>query len=292
MLDKGLTPLVEAALKRYFPKGNKYTKVLLAAMAYSLFLPSKRFRPILTMLVAEACGYDSRLVLPTACAIEFIHTYSLIHDDLPELDNGQLRRGKPTCHLVYGPDIALLAGDALFAEAFVLIAQHQVGTETQKLKVMSELAAACGVSGMVGGQVADVEAAKKLAQSQEAETLNFIHTHKTGRLIQAAAYCGAVLAGADGEVLNKVAAYGGQLGLAFQIVDDILDDVGDIKSMGKTKGKDKELNKLTFVKLYGLDKAKKKAQEAVEKAVAYITSADLKSNQLVDLAYFVLERQS
>lgn len=284
--------LVETGLKRYFPKKNKYTKVLFEAMAYSLFLPSKRFRPILTTLVAEACGYSPKLVLPTACAIEFIHTYSLIHDDLPELDNGQLRRGKPTCHLAYGPDIALLAGDALFAEAFALVAQQQVGTEAQKLKVIAELAVASGVNGMVGGQVADVEAAKKLTAAQDEETLTFIHTHKTARLIQAAACCGAILAGASGEVVAKVTAYGKQLGLAFQIVDDILDDIGDIKTMGKTKGKDKELNKLTFVKLYGLSKAKKKAQEAVEKAVAFITSTSLESKQLLKLAYFVLERQS
>lgn len=280
--------LVEAALKQYFPAKNKYTAPLIEAMAYSLFSQSKRLRPVLTTLTAEACGYDPKLVLPTACAIEYIHTYSLIHDDLPELDNGELRRGKPACHLAFGQDVALLAGDALFAEAFALVSQVQMGSAAQKLRVIAELAVASGVSGMVGGQIADV----KHNLAEDAATLTYIHTHKTGRLIQAAASCGAILAGANDDVVAKVSAYGLNLGLAFQIVDDILDDIGDIKKMGKVKGRDKELNKLTFVHLFGLDKARKKAEEAVEKAVALISSANLKSQRLERLAFFVLERQS
>lgn len=259
-----------------------------------MFSPSKRFRPVLTTLTAEACGCDPRYALPTACAIEYIHTYSLIHDDLPELDNGQLRRGKPTCHLAFGQDVALLAGDALFAEAFALIAREQPGTAEQKLKVILEIAQASGVNGMVGGQIVDVQAAKDVRSSsfnKHEELLNFMHQHKTGALIKAAAVCGAILAGASDATITKISRYGSYLGLAFQVVDDILDDVGDIQTMGKTKGRDKELNKLTFVQLFGLNQARKKAEQAVKKAVEALATANIKSERLESLAYFVLERE-
>jgi geranylgeranyl diphosphate synthase type II len=281
--------LAEAALHRFFPKEDKYPEVIYKAMHHSLFTGGKRFRPILTLLVAEAFGADVNKILPTACAIEYIHTYSLIHDDLPAIDNDDLRRGKPTCHVLFGEDIAILAGDALFAEAFYLIASAQNTTNpSQIVQVINELALASGVRGMVGGQVVDIQSSSKKVDSK---TLNFIHTHKTGQLITAAARAGAILAGASGSDLEKVTQFSYYLGLAFQITDDILDVIGDTDVLGKKVGSDEQHNKATFPSVFGLEKAKEKAEEAVKNAINALAGLNIDTESLIELAQFVYERK-
>jgi len=282
--------LVEEALHRFFPNKNKHPEIIYKAMHHSLFSGGKRFRSVLTLLVAEAFGADVNKVLPTACAIEYIHTYSLIHDDLPAIDNDDLRRGKPTCHVLFGEDIAILAGDALFAEAFFLIASSQNNADpSQIVQVINELAFASGVRGMVSGQVVDVQSS---SEEVDQETLNFIHTHKTGQLITAAARAGAILAGAKSEDLEKITRFSHYLGLAFQITDDILDVIGDTDVLGKKVGSDERGNKATFPSVFGLQGAKKKAKKAVENAIKALGGLNINTKSLVELARFVYERKN
>lgn len=259
-------------------------------MHYTLFSKAKRFRPVLTLLAHQTFGADPRDVLPTACAIEYIHTYSLIHDDLPAIDDDDLRRGKPTCHLAFGEDIAILAGDALFAEAFYLIATGQKARDPSMIvKVIAELAEATSVRGMVGGQVADVLYSDKPV---DIETLNFIHLNKTGKLISASVRAGAILANASKGELKALSEYAHHLGLAFQITDDILDLVGDEKTIGKPSGSDLRKKKATFPGLFGLEESKRYAREAVDKAVEALETLSWNTSSLADMARFVFERQS
>ncbi|MDD5704183.1 MAG: polyprenyl synthetase family protein [Dehalococcoidales bacterium] len=281
--------LVEDALHRFFPAEDRYPEIIYKAMRHSLFSGGKRFRSVLCLLVAETFGAIVDDILPTACGLEYIHTYSLIHDDLPAVDNDDLRRGKPTCHILFGEDMAILAGDALYAEAFYLIASSPIKVEAARiLKVIEELAYASGVRGMVSGQVADLQSADKQIKT---DVLNFIHERKTGELITSSARAGAIIAGVDDLRLEKVTRFAQQLGLAFQITDDILDVVGETDLLGKEVGSDERHNKATFPSLFGLDEAKRKAKEAIDSAIDALSGMEVGTSSLVELAWFVYQRE-
>lgn len=258
-------------------------------MRYSLMSGGKRFRPVLVLLAAELVGLAGDGVLPTACAIEYIHTYSLIHDDLPAIDNDEMRRGRPSCHVAFGEDVAILAGDALFAEAFHVISTRQSPERPDLVvRVIAEIAEASGVLGMVGGQVVDVLSASK---DVEPETLEFIHRHKTGSLITASVKVGAVLGDAEEETIRVLAAYGDRLGLAFQITDDILDLTGDAAVLGKPVGSDRERAKATFPSFYGIETARRMAREAADEAKTALAPLGGGTSRLAAMADFVCERE-
>lgn len=279
---------MEEALQKFFPSETSYPEVLYKAMRYSLFAEGKRFRPVLTLSVAESFGGDPAVVLPTACAIEYIHTYSLIHDDLPPIDNDDWRRGRPTCHKVFGEDIALMAGDALFAEAFKLIAELQTASQSAKIiEVIREIAQASGAAGMVGGQVVDmISSGKKV----DLKAIEYIHTHKTGQLIRASARCGAILVDASEKELAAVTRYSEHLGLAFQITDDILDEIGSLEKLGKKPGADKFKKKATYPSMVGLDQSEKEASREITEAKKALAELGGDTSELENLADFVLER--
>lgn len=284
--------LVNEGLEKYFPKADQRVGAVTDAMAYSLFSSGKRFRPVLTLLAAEAVGADPEVALPLACAIEFIHTYSLIHDDLPAIDNDTLRRGRPTCHVKYGEDVAIMAGDALFAEAFVLILteQSKLIDSERLIMILRELAIATGINGMVGGQVVDIVST---GQDVGHSTLEYIHNHKTGSLIVASAACGAILGSADEAQLSAITGYAGHLGLSFQIIDDILDIEGSAKTLGKNVGSDIGNQKNTYPGTLGVNKSKEVAEATAEKAVGALNGANnMYTDRLVEMSDFVLGRTS
>lgn len=285
-----LVKKVNKSLEYYLSSMEGEPKILFDAMRYSVFSGGKRFRPILVILVAKSFKVSHDKVMPIACAIEFIHTFSLIHDDLPAIDNDKLRRGKPTCHIKFGEDIAILAGDALFSESLNLVLkQKKYSSDEVVLKLAEELSKATGTSGMIAGQVMDV-----ISNSENVgkETLNFIHNNKTGKLIRASVRCGAIVSNADNYQLKKFTEFGEHLGLAFQITDDILDEVGEEKNTGKRKGNDKALKKITYPSYYGLKKSKEIAKKEIELAKNSITDLNLPIQDLINIADFVLERKS
>lgn len=281
---------VDKALAEYMPTLPAPAKELEKAMRYSLFAGGKRLRPILALASAEAVGADPAVALPAACALEFIHTYSLIHDDLPAMDNDDWRRGKPTNHVVFGEAQAILAGDGLLTQAFYILATGpyppSVGRE-QILAAIAEIAGAAGAEGMVGGQSADIRAQGK---SGDPETLYYIHTHKTGALLKASVRVGALLAGASSSVLSSLTLYGEKLGLAFQISDDVLDSTGDPRLLGKPVKNDAAKQKLTYVTLYGLEKARAEAKRLAEEAEAALVELGPAAEPLRYLARFTVER--
>ncbi|HNS55059.1 MAG TPA: polyprenyl synthetase family protein, partial [Syntrophales bacterium] len=240
----------------------------------------------------EAVGGPIDAVMPAACALELIHTYSLIHDDLPAMDNDDTRRGKPTSHKVFGEAVAILAGDALLTDAFRIIAGRTplgvVKPETL-LQVIQELALAAGWFGMVGGQVADIESEGK---APEEKTLHFIHTRKTGALITVSLRAGALLGGADAAALDALTEYGRHVGLAFQIADDILNVEGDAKALGKGTGSDRDRGKLTYPALVGMETSKRVAAELVEKALGDLSALDERAEPLRMIARFIVERKT
>lgn len=258
---------------------------LVAAMRHSLLAGGKRVRPVLLLATARSRGRDPAAVLPAAAALELIHTYSLIHDDLPAIDDDVLRRGRPSCHVAFGEDMAILAGDALFAEAFRLLLERQEGPCERVLRAAAEVAAATGVAGMVGGQVLDVTGAVA-----DAEGLRRMHATKTGRLIEAAVVCGALLGGAGD--LSPYREYARELGVLFQIVDDILDEVAPPQALGKTAGKDRAQQKTTYVSWYGLEGARRLAAEAHGRAVARLAALPGDTADLAAVTEFVYRRQS
>ncbi len=264
-------------------------KVLRDAIYYCIKSGGKRFRPVLCMLTAITMNKNFREVFPTACAIEFIHSYSLIHDDLPSIDNDDLRRGKPTCHKVFGEDIAILTGDALFAEAFNIIIKYQDIDPDIKMEIISEIGEASGAKGMVAGQVIDVfYTGKKLSKKQ----LEIMHNNKTGKLISASIKCAALICRANPKTISKLVSFSKNIGLVFQITDDILDITSDEKILGKAVGKDKILNKNTFPKIWGLEKSKKIARKKVEEAIGMVEEMDINVKPLVDIAKFLIERKA
>jgi geranylgeranyl diphosphate synthase type II len=282
--------IINEALEHFLPSSENYPPLLYEAMRYSVFAGGKRLRPVLTMACAEAAGGEPAHVLPTACAIELIHTYSLIHDDLPAMDNDDFRRGEPTSHRVYGEAIAILAGDALLTLAFELMTRNVreglIGSE-RVLRIIGEIAVAAGAAGMIGGQAIDILFMNK---DLDAGILEYIHRHKTGALYRAAARSGAILAGADEEVLRSLTDYAEHLGMAFQIKDDILDIEGNQAKMGKPAGSDERNKKTTYPTLWGMEKAKEKAGLAVAAAIQTLNNFDHRADFLRQLATFIITR--
>ena len=261
------------------------------AMRYSMLAGGKRVRPALCMETAWIFGAEPSHVLPSAAAIELIHTYSLIHDDLPAMDDDDYRRGRPTAHKEFGEAMAILAGDAFFGEALTLITIHQNGSCEQTLEVVRELAGSTGVNGMVGGQVLDMDQTGR-SEATDPETLYMIHEYKTGALIKSSARIGAILAGATGEEQAAVSEYAAQLGLCFQIVDDVLNATSTREELGKSAGSDAEQGKATFAGVFGLQGARREADRAAESAIAALSRVDGDTSGLQELAYFVRHRES
>ena len=257
------------------------------AMAYSLLAGGKRLRPVLVLLACEACGGDRRSAMPAACALEMVHTYSLIHDDLPAMDDDDLRRGRPTNHVVYGEALAILAGDGLLTLAFELLARD-VHPPQAAAACCVDLARAAGMIGMVGGQVADLEAEHRTDLTLD--QLEQVHRRKTGCLLSCALTMGARIAGADQETRDALAEYGRCLGLAFQITDDLLDIAGDLKIMGKAVQKDAAHGKLTYPSLLGVDASREHARRQIEQACRSLSRLGSRAQALEALAHFVLER--
>ena len=280
---------VDAYLDDYLPPEKAYPESIHRAMRYSLFAGGKRLRPVLTLAAAEAVGGRQKEVMPAAAALELIHTYSLIHDDLPAMDDDSLRRGKPTSHVVFGEAIAILAGDALLTEAFSLLSGMTSGDAERWLRAVAILSEAAGVRGMVGGQVVDVES-EGLPVGED--VLDYIHRNKTGALIKAAVHIGALLGGGSEEDVHRICGYGQDVGLAFQIVDDILDVEGDAASLGKTAGKDAKAGKATYPKIHGIERARRRARELSERAVGLIQPFGQAGEPLVGLARRVISRCS
>jgi geranylgeranyl diphosphate synthase type II len=262
---------------------------LVEAMRYSMLGGGKRVRPTLCMETAAVFGADPGHVLPSAAAIELIHTYSLIHDDLPAMDDDDYRRGRPTTHKRYGEALAILAGDAFFGEALTLITVHQEGSRDRILEVVRELAGSTGVNGMVGGQVVDMDLTG-VGGGADPETLHLIHRYKTGALIKSSARIGAILAGADDAGQDAVSEYAMELGLCFQIVDDLLNATSTREALGKSAGSDAEQGKATFVGVYGLDGARREADESAARALASLATLSGDTSGLRDLALFVRHR--
>jgi geranylgeranyl diphosphate synthase, type II len=259
------------------------------AMRYSLLAGGKRLRPILCLATCDLMGGTEAMAMPTACALEMIHTMSLIHDDLPAMDNDDFRRGKPTNHKVYGDDIAILAGDGLLAYAFEHVATQTKNVAPENIiRVVAALGRTVGAAGLVGGQVLDLESEGKADIT--AETLSFIHTHKTGALLEASVVCGAILANAQPEDIARLSRYAQNIGLAFQIIDDILDITATNEQLGKTAGKDLQAQKATYPSLWGLEKSRLKAQELVDDAITQLSTYGIKAEPLRAVASYIVTR--
>jgi len=278
---------VEAALDRAFPV--IYPEKIYDAMRYSLMAGGKRLRPILCLATCELIGGTIEMAMPTACALEMIHTMSLIHDDLPAMDNDDYRRGKLTNHKIFGEDIAILAGDGLLAYAFEHVAMETRNVLPESLlRVVAILGRAVGAAGLVGGQVVDLESEGQTNVSLE--TLNFIHNHKTAALLEASVTSGSILAGVSDADLQRLSRYAQHIGLAFQIVDDILDITATQEELGKTAGKDLRAQKLTYPSFWGLEESRKQAQSLVCQAKAELIAFGEKAKPLMAIADFITAR--
>lgn len=260
---------------------------LVEAMNYSLLAGGKRIRPVLCLAAGSAFGSPADALLPTAAALEMVHTYSLIHDDLPSFDDDDLRRGQPTCHVKYGENIAILAGDALFAEAFRLICERQAGPPEMIRAVMAGIAEAAGVRGMVGGQFLDVSDVPGEAE----QNVRLLHQMKTGRLIEASVDCGSLLAGIAEEDRAGLKLFARELGLLFQIKDDILDVVGETSVLGKVAGADARLERLTYVSVHGLDEAEQLAEKSRDQALAALDGVSGDTGALASITHYIYERR-
>jgi geranylgeranyl pyrophosphate synthase len=292
---------IEAALEHALPSHHRCPAVVADAMRYSVTAGGKRLRPVLCLASAEAAGGERALAMPAACAIEFIHTYSLIHDDLPAMDDDTLRRGRPTLHVVAGEGMAILAGDGLHAEAFGLLAREPRSTDPEvvrrKLRVIDVIATAAGASGMVGGQALDLAAVTpgldgRMAPPLDAEGLRTMHAKKTGALIRASAVSGAIMGGGSEAAVAAIDACATELGLAFQIVDDILDVEGASKDLGKTAGKDAATGKPTYPAVYGLDASRRMARECIERADTILAAAGMRDARLLEIGRWIVERSN
>jgi len=281
---------VDAALGHWLPQPGDRPPKVHEAMRHSVFAGGKRLRPLLVLLACEAVGGDTEDAMPAAVALEMIHTYSLIHDDLPAMDDDDYRRGRPTCHRVYGEAIAILAGDALLTHAFLVLADPAATrlAPARRLQIIAEVAEAAGSRGMVGGQAMDI-----LSEGHEVDrpTLLYLHTHKTGALIRAAVRVGGIAGGADGETLQALTRYGERIGLAFQIVDDLLDIEGATAEMGKTAGSDLRRKKATYPALMGLEEARRQAAHLLQEAKDALRPLGEKGAVLAALADFVGARR-
>ncbi|MGF1523499.1 MAG: geranylgeranyl diphosphate synthase CrtE [Leptolyngbyaceae cyanobacterium] len=279
---------VESALDASLPMA--YPETIYESMRYSLLAGGKRLRPILCLATCELLNGTETMAMPTACALEMIHTMSLIHDDLPAMDNDDYRRGKLTNHKVYGEDVAILAGDGLLSYAFEYVATQTQNVPPERiLQVVAALGRAVGAAGLVGGQIVDL--ASEGNPDVTLETLNFIHTHKTGALLKVSVTSGAILAGGDDEQISVLARYAEKIGLAFQIVDDVLDITATSEELGKSAGKDVQAQKATYPSFWGIDESRQQAQQLVEEAkVAVSTCFGQKAQPLSALADFIVAR--
>lgn len=283
---------IDTALDSCLPSEDDYPPEINRAMRYSMFAGGKRLRPILLIASAEALGGKRETVLPFAGAIEMIHTYTLIHDDLPALDNDDFRRGRPANHKIFGEAAAVLAGDGLLTTAF------QVMTDVTLMdgipapiicRVTNEIARAVGTLGTIGGQIVDMQSEE---QRIDISTLEYIHTHKTGKMICAAVRAGAILAGGSEKEIKVLTDYGEKIGLAFQIVDDVLDIEGDQKKLGKDVGSDIEKDKATYPSILGIDESKTKANKLVEQGIASLRDIGEKGKILNDIARYIVKRRA
>lgn len=280
---------IESLLNNYTPKEEGYQKTIMEAMNYSLKAGGKRLRPILTLESCRIVGGNEEDAIPFAIAIEMIHTYSLIHDDLPALDNDDLRRGKPTNHKVFGEGMATLAGDALLNYAFEVMLSSAIDKEdaNKYLKAINEVAKHAGIYGMIGGQVVDVESENKVIDKDK---LDFIHLNKTAAMIIGCMRAGAIVGGADKEALEKITTYAKNIGLSFQIVDDILDIVGEEEKLGKPIGSDLENHKSTYPSLLGLEESRRIANELIDEAKNAIKDLSSEVEFLNQLADYIINR--
>ena len=292
---------VDHALERFLPKPPACPAIVSEAMRYSLFAGGKRLRPVLTLAAADAVAKRQAwdVALPAACGIEMIHTYSLIHDDLPSMDNDSLRRGRPTLHVVHGDGMAILAGDGLQAAAFTLLAREPAVDDAvvaaRKLRVAGIIGEAAGPIGMVGGQAIDLQAVGRNRQATgilDESALRDMHARKTGALIRAAAVSGAIMAGGGDPEVDAIDRYAAEVGLAFQIVDDILDVEGDASTLGKSAGKDAAAAKPTYPALFGIDRSRELAAESLERARQVLSTAGLTDGYLLPIAEWIVSRKN
>ncbi|PSF36609.1 farnesyl-diphosphate synthase [Aphanothece hegewaldii CCALA 016] len=280
--------LVEEALDQSLPIIRP--EKIYESMRYSLLAGGKRLRPILCLTTCELMGGTIEMAMPTACALEMIHTMSLIHDDLPAMDNDDYRRGKLTNHKVYGEDIAILAGDGLLAYAFEYVATQTRNVAPQKIiEVIARLGRTVGAAGLVGGQVLDLESEGR--QDITTDTLTFIHTHKTGALLETSVVSGAILAGASDEDVQRLSRYAQNIGLAFQIVDDILDITATQEELGKTPRKDLQAQKVTYPSIWGIEASREQAQALVDEAIAQLAVYEEKAEPLRAIANYIVTRK-
>lgn len=282
--------LVERELDRLLPAEHETPQTIHQAMRYSVFAGGKRLRPILAIAAGEIFGADERELLPAASALEMIHTYSLIHDDLPAMDNDDLRRGLPTCHVKFGEAMAILAGDALLTQAFVTLADCETSRPERKARVISEVAQAAATrNALIGGQVLDMQSEGKPVTGQQLEE---IHRGKTGAIIRCSIRIGAIIGGASEAELNALTVYGEKAGLAFQVADDLLDETATSEELGKTAGKDAASHKATYTALYGINGAREMAERLCREAIAAARSIERETEALESIARFIVERRS
>lgn len=284
---------IDAALDRFLPRETELPHSVHKAMRYSVFAGGKRVRPILMLAACQAVGGETARAIPAACAMEMIHTYSLIHDDLPAMDDDDFRRGNPTNHKVFGEAIAILAGDALLTEAFKLASDPRFAggcDPSGLLAVIHEIASCAGSCGMVGGQVIDMESEGR--QDIDLATVQYIHTHKTGALIKASVVAGALLGGAAGERLTAITRYGEAAGLAFQIADDILDIEGTTEEIGKDAGSDQARGKATYPAVMGLAAAKEEARSMMDEALKALEIFGAEADPLREVARYIVRRRN
>ncbi|HKX29850.1 MAG TPA: farnesyl diphosphate synthase [Blastocatellia bacterium] len=280
--------LVDRWLQLLLPAENVEPSSIHQAMRYSVFAGGKRLRPILAIAAGELFGAPEHELLPAACSLEMIHTYSLIHDDLPAMDNDDLRRGRPTNHVVYGEAMAILAGDALLTQAFRTLIDHESSSALKKVRVLSEVARAAGTAGaLIGGQVLDIQSEGKIVTGQQLEA---IHRAKTGALITCAVRIGALIGEASVSELEALTIYGQKIGLAFQVADDLLDEIATSQELGKTAGKDAASQKATYTTLYGVEGARKMADQLCQEALSAL-EFDRDTRVLQAIARFIVERR-
>ena len=290
---KTMQQRVDEALERYLPVADELPSSVHKAMRYSVFAGGKRVRPILLLAACDAVGGDMERAMPAACAMEMIHTYSLIHDDLPAMDDDDFRRGIPTSHKVFGEATAILAGDALLTEAFILLSSHERNCSPDPaalLSVIQEIAVSAGSRGMIGGQVVDMES--EGSKEVDLATVLYIPTHKTGALIKASVKSGALLGGAADRELGAIVRYGEAIGLAFQIADDILDIEGTTEQIGKDAGSDQARGKATYPAVMGMAASKQRAEELVDVALRALDCFGEKADPLREIARYIVRRKS
>lgn len=280
---------INTALTKYMAYEKNPQSIIYDAMKYSLFAGGKRLRPVIMLLVSDMLSGDEDEVMPFACAMEMIHTYSLIHDDLPSMDNDDLRRGKLTNHKVYGEAMAILAGDSLLNKAFEITSQHNYKNPDKALSAIAVLASSSGTEGMIGGQTVDIQSEGKKISTDE---LIYLHTLKTGAIIRSSGVIGAIMAGASKEQIKAIDEFCKNLGIAFQVQDDLLDVTGNEKELGKPIGSDTDSEKTTFVSLFGIEGTKKAVCDYTNKAISSLDIFGEKANILIELANYLINRNS